>query len=73
MEPVDTLIFAAHVLPVEPRAVLAGHAVAVRDGRIVALLPAAEAHARFDADEVVTLERHVLVPRLRHSTRGLRS
>jgi len=64
MEPVDTLIFAAHVLPVEPRAVLAGHAVAVRDGRIVALLPAAEAHARFDADEVVTLERHVLVPGL---------
>jgi len=64
MEHADTLIFAAHVLPVEPRAVLADHAVALRAGRIVALLPADEARARFEADEIVTLERHVLFPGL---------
>jgi 5-methylthioadenosine/S-adenosylhomocysteine deaminase len=64
METVDTLILAAHVLPVEPRAVLADHAVALRDGRIVALVPRAEAFARFEARETVSLDRHVLFPGL---------
>ena len=64
MESVDLLILAAHVLPVEPRAVLADHAVAVRDGRIVALAPREEALARFDAREVVNLERHAVFPGL---------
>jgi 5-methylthioadenosine/S-adenosylhomocysteine deaminase len=64
MESVDLLILAAHVLPVEPRAVLADHAVAVRDGRIVALAPREEAIGRYDAREVVNLERHVLFPGL---------
>lgn len=62
MENIDTLICAAHVIPVEPRAVLAEHAVAVRDGRIVALAPTGEALARFAAREVVRLDRHVLLP-----------
>jgi 5-methylthioadenosine/S-adenosylhomocysteine deaminase len=64
MQPIDTLICAAHVVPVEPRGVLADHAVAVKDGRIVAMLPTAEALARFEADEVVRLDRHVLIPGL---------
>jgi 5-methylthioadenosine/S-adenosylhomocysteine deaminase len=64
METVDSLILAAHVLPVEPRAVLADHAVAVRDGRIVALLPREAALARFAARETVDLDRHVLIPGL---------
>ena len=64
MEKVDTLVCAAHVIPIEPRAVLARHAVAIRDGRIVALLPTEAACARFDAREVVDLERHVLLPGL---------
>ncbi|HEX6634403.1 MAG TPA: TRZ/ATZ family hydrolase [Usitatibacter sp.] len=64
MENVDTLICAAHVIPVEPRAVLAHHAVAIRDGRIVALAPTDEALARFEAREVVRLDRHVLFPGL---------
>ncbi len=64
MERIDTLIRAAHVLPVEPRTVLADHAVAVRDGRIVAVLPAAEALGRFEAPEVVHLGCHALVPGL---------
>jgi 5-methylthioadenosine/S-adenosylhomocysteine deaminase len=64
MQAVDTLIRAAHVIPVEPRVVLDDHAVAIRDGRIVALVPAAEALGRFEPREVVSLERHVLVPGL---------
>src|SRR5687768_12998762 len=64
MDPVDTLICAAHVAPVAPRAVLADHAVAIRDGRIVALAPTAEALARFEARRVVRLDEHLLLPGL---------
>ena len=64
MQRIDTLICAAHVVPVEPRGVLADHAVAVKGGRIVAMLPTAEALARFEAGEVVRLDRHVLIPGL---------
>jgi hypothetical protein len=47
-EPCDLLIEAGHVVPVEPHGVvLDDHAVAVRDGVIVAVLPTAEARARF--------------------------
>jgi 5-methylthioadenosine/S-adenosylhomocysteine deaminase len=65
MQPVDTLIVAAHVVPVEPeRTVLAGHAVAVHEGRIVALLPEAAALEAFEPVNLVRLERHVLIPGL---------
>ncbi|HUI99452.1 MAG TPA: TRZ/ATZ family hydrolase [Usitatibacter sp.] len=64
MEKVDTLVCAAHVIPIEPRAVLARHAVAIRDGRIAALAPIDEALGRFEAREVVDLDRHVLLPGL---------
>ena len=64
MQTIDTLICAAHVVPVEPRGALADQAVAVKDGRIVAMLPTAEALGRFEAGEVVRLDRHVLIPGL---------
>src|SRR6202171_5061204 len=64
MESVDTLICAAHVVPVTPRGALADDAVAIREGRIVALLPTATALERFDAKSVVHLDRHVLIPGL---------
>ena len=64
MQSIDTLICAAHVIPVEPRGVLDEHAVAVDAGRIVALLPTARALERFDAREVVKLDRHALIPGL---------
>src|ERR1044071_923996 len=51
------------VVPVEPAAaVLEGHAVAVRDGRIEALLPQAEAAGRFPSYTAVDLPDHVLIP-----------
>lgn len=62
-QPCDLLIEAGWVVPVEPHgAVLADHAVAVADGRILALLPAAEARARFAARETVRRPDAVLVP-----------
>jgi 5-methylthioadenosine/S-adenosylhomocysteine deaminase len=64
MQSVDTLIFAAHVAPVAPRTVLHDHAVAVSQGRIVAVLPREEALARFEARSVTRLDRHLLVPGL---------
>jgi 5-methylthioadenosine/S-adenosylhomocysteine deaminase len=62
MQSVDTLICAAHVVPVAPRGVLADHAVAIHAGRIVDMLPTAEALQRFEARNVVRLDRHVLIP-----------
>ena len=65
MEPVDTLISARWVVPVEPDArVLEDHSVALRSGRIVAVLPTTEALARFDATQVVQRPNHVILPGL---------
>jgi 5-methylthioadenosine/S-adenosylhomocysteine deaminase len=64
MRSVDTLICAAHVVPVTPRNALADYAVAVADGRIVELLPTDAALARYEAKTVVRLDRHVLMPGL---------
>ena len=63
MEPVDTLICARWVLPVEPDGrVLADHAVAIRAGRIVAVLPRHEARARFAPAELFERPQHALLP-----------
>jgi 5-methylthioadenosine/S-adenosylhomocysteine deaminase len=65
MDPVDTLVIARWVVPVEPAGqVLEDHAVAIRDGRIVAVLPADTARARFDAREILERPDHVLLPGL---------
>src|SRR5258706_2630567 len=64
MQSIDTLIFARHVVPVEPRGVLPDHAVAVHEGRIVGVLPRERAEAQFAAREVVRLDDHVLIPGL---------
>ena len=64
-EPCDLLIEAGHVVPVAPHAVvLEDHAVAVRDGAIVAVLPRAEARARFEPGEVVSRPDAALIPGL---------
>ena len=61
----NSLIHARWVVPVEPAgAVLEDHAVAVTDGRIEAVLPQAEARARFPSHEELVLETHVLIPGL---------
>ena len=64
-ESCDLLIEAGFVVPIEPHAVvLEDHAVAVRDGVIVAVLPRAEARARFTARETVSRPEAALMPGL---------
>jgi 5-methylthioadenosine/S-adenosylhomocysteine deaminase len=62
MQDVGMLITARWVVPVEPAGVLENHAVAISDGRIVALLPVAEARKKYRAAETIALERHALIP-----------
>lgn len=65
LQAVDLLIEARWLVPVEPvGAVLENHAVAVNDGRIVALLPQAEAAVRFSPRQRKRLDQHVLIPGL---------
>ena len=64
-EPIDLLIDARWVIPVNPAGrVLEDHSVAVRDGRIVAVLPRTRAHAAYVAAERVSLPGHALIPGL---------
>ena len=65
MEAIDLLIEARWVVPVNPPGrVLDHHCVAVRDGRILDVLPAAQAQAAYHAAERVALPRHALIPGL---------
>ena len=64
-EACDLLIEAGWVVPVQPHGVvLEDYAVAVSGGRIVAVLPTAQARERFAAAEVVQRPEAVLVPGL---------
>lgn len=63
--PVDLLIEARWIIPVEPaNTTLEHHAIAVRDGRIIAILPTDEARARYVATKTVHLSDHILTPGL---------
>jgi 5-methylthioadenosine/S-adenosylhomocysteine deaminase len=65
MQSVDLLIEARWVVPVQPHGVvLEHHAVAVDADRIVALLPIADAQARYAPRERVVLDEHALIPGL---------
>jgi 5-methylthioadenosine/S-adenosylhomocysteine deaminase len=62
---IDTLIDAQSIVPIVPdRTTLAQHSIAIDGGRIVALLPTAEAHARYQANHHIVLADHVLMPGL---------
>ncbi|MGV8941532.1 MAG: TRZ/ATZ family hydrolase [Lysobacter sp.] len=61
----DLLIEAGWVVPVQPHdVVLEDHAVAVTDGVIVAVLPIADARARFTAKHTVARPQAALIPGL---------
>jgi len=63
LEPVDSLIHAGWIVPVVPAGVvLSQHSIAVRQGKIVAIVPTAEAKTRFDARRTFDLGEHVLIP-----------
>src|SRR3977135_2980074 len=60
-----SLLLPRWIVPVEPAGkVLEDHAVAIRDGRIEAILPAREARARFQEHEPIDLQGQVLIPGL---------
>lgn len=62
---IDTLIYAGWIIPVEPAGVvLEHHALAIHEGKIVAILPRDEAVARFKAYMTHRLPTHVLIPGL---------
>ena len=62
---IDLLLEPDWIIPVEPAAiVLEGHALAVDQGRIVALLPASEAASRFQPRQHFRLPGQVLLPGL---------
>jgi 5-methylthioadenosine/S-adenosylhomocysteine deaminase len=65
MQHCDTLIVPRWCVPVEPAGtVLEGHAVAVVDGRIEAVLPLDEARTRFQPSVLVERPDHALIPGL---------
>ena len=63
--PIDLLIEARWIVPVEPAGiVLENHAVAINNGRIVAILQQTEAPARYQPNTVKKLSHHILIPGL---------
>jgi len=64
-QPVATLINARWIVPVEPEGqVLEHHALAIEDGRILAILPQDMAATRFAPKDCLNLDQHVLIPGL---------
>lgn len=65
LQPVDLLIVARWIVPVEPnRVVLENHAVAVDAGAIIEVSPIATATAKYAPRERVDLPEHALIPGL---------
>ena len=68
MQPIDTLIKARWIIPVEPDGVvLENHAVAIHEGRILDILPTTEAETRYQAAVNHTFAEHALIPGLVNS------
>lgn len=64
MQTIDLRIDAGWIVPIEPQGVLAGHALLIDAGRVVAILPCDEASRRFTERQRVTLPHHALMPGL---------
>lgn len=66
--PVDLLIEARWIIPVQPAGVvLEKHALLIDKGQIVAILPQEEAHRSYAARTVRQVDRHALIPGLINS------
>src|SRR4030095_13395396 len=64
MQSVDLRIDAPWIVPVEPAGTLAGHSLIVDAGKIVALIPSAQADAQYAPRETKHLPSHVVIPGL---------
>ncbi|TSA03385.1 MAG: TRZ/ATZ family hydrolase [Methylococcus sp.] len=61
----DHILTARWVIPVEPHnTVLVDHAVVIREGRIIDLLPITDALARYQGVPIESFQDHVLIPGL---------
>ena len=61
----ETLIHAKWIIPVEPHeVVLENHSLAIADNKIKAILPTAQAREEIDAEHIVELLNHALIPGL---------
>ena len=64
-QPVDLLISARWIIPVQPQqTLLEHHAIVVDDGKIIAILPRDEALAQYEARHGIDLPQHALMPGL---------
>ena len=62
---IDTLLDARSIVPIVPdQTTLEHHSLAIDAGRIVALLPTKQAHARYEAKHHLVLADHALMPGL---------
>ncbi len=65
---VDTLIFASWIIPVIPRKqLLSDHAIAIAEGKIVAIIPSTEARQQYRAKHRLELPGQALMPGLVNS------
>ncbi|MDH4457508.1 MAG: TRZ/ATZ family hydrolase [Nevskia sp.] len=65
MQSIDLLILPKWLVPIEPEGVaLVEHAMAIRDGRIVDILPAAFARQTYSARDTLELPEHAVMPGL---------
>ncbi len=63
--PVDLIIEARWIIPVEPAGlILEHHSVVIHDGQILALLPAEQARQQYAASQIQSLNEHILIPGL---------
>lgn len=65
VEAIDTLIEPRWIIPVEPEdSLLTGHAIAIHNGIIQAILPAEEARLHYTPASHIILQQHVVIPGL---------
>ena len=64
MTTLDLRIDAGLIVPIEPAATLVDHALLIHGGRIVAIVPRADADRDYAVNEHVVLPHHVLLPGL---------
>ena len=61
----ETLIHAKWIIPVEPHeVVLENHSLVIADNKIKAILPTVQAREEIDAEHIVELHNHALIPGL---------
>ncbi len=65
---IDTLLEARWIVPVDPpNTALIDHAIAIHDGKIIAILPSAEALSQFIPKQHFALKHHLIIPGLINS------